>query len=114
MPNASRRAFLTACALSWGVPFVDPNRVAGSPPAGNPPELSAVEFTTHQRARREELWKLLGDLPPHDRPLGSKLLASEKHPGFTLERLELDLNGLEPVPALLLIPDKRAPESARA
>jgi dienelactone hydrolase len=35
------------------------------------------------------------------------LLKTEKHEGYTLERLVLDLNGVEPVPALLLIPDKR-------
>jgi len=31
---------------------------------------------------------------------------TEKHDGYTLERWVLDLNGLEPVPALLLIPDR--------
>jgi hypothetical protein len=35
------------------------------------------------------------------------LLRTEKHAGYTLERLVLDPNGIEPVPALLLIPDKR-------
>jgi dienelactone hydrolase len=34
-------------------------------------------------------------------------MSSEKHDGYTLQRLILDLNGAEPVPALLLIPDKR-------
>ena len=34
-------------------------------------------------------------------------MSTEKHEGYTLERLVLDLNGIEPVPALLLIPDKR-------
>src|SRR5205085_10068885 len=36
-----------------------------------------------------------------------KRLKTEKAEGYTLEHLELDLNGLEPVPAYLLIPDKR-------
>jgi hypothetical protein len=49
----------------------------------------------------------LGDLPPPNRKVGAKLLASEKHPRFTLERLELDTNGVEPVPAYLLVPDER-------
>jgi len=35
------------------------------------------------------------------------VVATEKHDGYTLQRLVLDLNGVEPVPALLLIPDKR-------
>jgi hypothetical protein len=34
-------------------------------------------------------------------------VSTERHEGYTLERLVLDLNGVEPVPALMLIPDKR-------
>jgi hypothetical protein len=50
---------------------------------------------------------LLGDLPWQYRASPPKLIKTEKHDGYTLERLVLDLNGIEPVPALLLIPDKR-------
>jgi cephalosporin-C deacetylase-like acetyl esterase len=35
------------------------------------------------------------------------VLSTEEHDGYTLQRLVLDLNGSEPVPALLLIPTKR-------
>jgi len=63
-------------------------------------------FTARQLRRRKELWGLLGDLPWDHRPAPPRLVKTEKHQGFTLERLVLDLNGLEPVPALLLIPDK--------
>src|SRR5262249_46870106 len=37
----------------------------------------------------------------------ARLIRTTRHPGFTLEHLELDLNGVEPVPALLLLPDRR-------
>jgi len=50
---------------------------------------------------------LLGDLPWNHRLGPVKLVGTEKHDGYRLERLLLDLNGEEPVPALLLIPDKR-------
>jgi len=50
----------------------------------------------------------LGDLPWDHRPGEARLLKTENHEGYTLKRLVLDLNGIEPVPALLLIPDKRA------
>jgi hypothetical protein len=50
---------------------------------------------------------LLGDLPWQHQAAKPKLLSTEKHEGYTLERLVLDLNGIERVPALLLIPDKR-------
>lgn len=58
-------------------------------------------------ARRKELWSLLGDLPWKHRPAAPRLLKTEKHDGYALERLVLDLNGEEEVPALLLIPEKR-------
>ena len=57
-------------------------------------------------ARRKELWSLLGDLPWKHRPAAPRLLKTEKHDGYALERLVLDLNGEEEVPALLLIPEK--------
>jgi hypothetical protein len=64
-------------------------------------------FAAAQQSRREELWGLLGDLPWQYRPGPPKLVSSTKHEGYTLERLVLDCNGNETVPALLLIPDKR-------
>ncbi|MDX2029237.1 MAG: acetylxylan esterase [Blastocatellia bacterium] len=69
------------------------------------------EFAAHQRERRRLLWSLLGDLPTKHRPGPPKLLRKEKGPGYTLEHLVLDLNGIEPVPAILLIPDKRQPKA---
>src|SRR5947209_384359 len=64
------------------------------------------EFTAFQAKRRRELWSLLGDLPEKRQP-HAKLLKTEKAPGYTLEHLELDLNGFEAIPAYLLLPDKR-------
>ena len=69
-------------------------------------DKDARQFAARQHQRRRELWDLLGDLPPKRDPQ-ARLLKTEKHPGYTLEHLELDLNGMEPVPALLLIPDNR-------
>ena len=76
----------------------------GAPPVNHTP----AEFAAYQAKRRKDLWDLLGDLPWQHTPGPSTLLAREKYDGFTLERLVLDLNGIEPVPAILLIPDKRA------
>src|SRR5262252_8025462 len=64
-------------------------------------------FAVIEAQRRRELWSLLGELPGQHGPGPAKVLRTEKHEGYTLERLILDLNGEEPVPALLLIPDKR-------
>lgn len=64
------------------------------------------QFAAYQAERRQELWALLGDLPPWQRP-AARLRKIERHPDYTLEHLELELNGLEPVAALLLVPDQR-------
>ena len=57
--------------------------------------------------RRKELWSVLGDLPWTHRPPAPRLLSTEQHDGYTLERLLLDLNGEDDVPAVLLIPGER-------
>ncbi len=63
-------------------------------------------FSDQQDLRRAALWKLLGDLPRPHAPAPAKLVRIEKHNGYTLERLVLELNGIEPVPAILLIPER--------
>ncbi|MCX6626989.1 MAG: hypothetical protein NTW28_05090 [Candidatus Solibacter sp.] len=55
-------------------------------------------------ARRRELYGLLGDLPPRQRPISARTLSVEERPGFMLEKLVLDINGLEPVAAYLVKP----------
>jgi len=101
MPRQHRRDFLkqSAAMLAW----------EGLPPATGSPRgpMSKTAFAAYQSKRRKELWGLLGDLPWQHPSGPAKLLKTEKHEGYTLERLVLDLNGIEPVPALLLIPDKR-------
>src|ERR1700751_472567 len=81
-------------------PQVDKGSSVSSPSARS-------EFAIYQERRRWELWSLLGDLPWDHEPAAPKLVRQEKHDGYTLERWSLDLNGVEPVPALLLIPDHR-------
>ncbi len=71
------------------------------------------DFAVKQTRQRERLWELLGQLPRDHKP-GAPQLRKSVHidgpegAGYTLEYLELDLNGLERVPAILLIPDRRA------
>lgn len=50
------------------------------------------------------LYQLLGDLPPRHRKVTARSLSTEARPGYLLEKLELDLNGLEPVPAWFVRP----------
>src|SRR5262245_46727985 len=95
-----RRTFLqqSAACLSLGAGLAMTETHAAEP--------SRDEFAAAQEKRRKELWSLLGDLPER-RPPKAKLLKTEKREGYTLEHLELDLNGIEAAPAYLLVPDKR-------
>jgi len=101
MVGSSRRQFLrnTVAAAASGA-------LAGAKSFPNP-DHDTASFASMQAERRRELWSLLGELPRQHRSGPAKVLRTEKHEGYTLERLILDLNGEEPVPALLLIPDKR-------
>ena len=54
--------------------------------------------------RRNELYALLGDLPPRDRPVGATLVSREERKDYVLETLALDINDSEPVPAYFTKP----------
>src|SRR3954470_7977337 len=55
-------------------------------------------------ARRKELWSLLGDLPDKNRLITVKQFSREARDGYILEKLELDLNGIQGVPAYFAKP----------
>ena len=55
-------------------------------------------------ARRRELYALLGDLPARNRPIAGKKRGEEEREGYLLESWDLDLNGVETVPAYLARP----------
>ncbi|MCL6443068.1 MAG: dienelactone hydrolase family protein [Alicyclobacillus sp.] len=54
--------------------------------------------------RRAELYALLGDLPPRERPIDARYLGEEVRDTYVIEHLLLDLNGMEPVPAYFIRP----------
>lgn len=58
------------------------------------------------REQRKRLYELLGDLPDRGRPIRARTVSQEERDGYVLEKLELDLNGIEPVPALFARPRK--------
>jgi hypothetical protein len=115
--RSSRREFLqksAALAVSGSAAITAPasDRIfpASSPQteqAKQPSAPPASAFAVKQDERRRELWSLLGDLPWDHTPGPVKVLSKEENDDYTLERLVLDLNGVEAVPALLLIPHKR-------
>ncbi|MGH9372617.1 MAG: dienelactone hydrolase family protein [Vicinamibacterales bacterium] len=54
--------------------------------------------------RRRELYALMGDLPDRQRPIGGTKRQEEQRDGYVLETWELDLNGIEHVPAYVARP----------
>ena len=101
---STRREFLQASAAATVSAAVSASNSLAQLAAEAP---SDEAFLARQKERRKELWGLLGDLPWGHKPGPVKLVSKEEHEDYTLERLELDLNGVESVPALLLIPRKR-------
>ena len=61
-------------------------------------------MTTSRQERRQELWSLMGDLPAWDREISVSLVLEEERESYVLEKLVLDLNGIEPVPAYFVRP----------
>ena len=57
-----------------------------------------------QQARRRRLYGLLGDLPPRRRRISCRKVAEEEREHYVLEKLVLDLNGIEDVPAYFVRP----------
>jgi dienelactone hydrolase len=97
--NITRRQFVSQSALLTASISLSLNSAARSLAAQ--PETA---FYAYQQHRRADLWGLLGQLPWQHEPAPPRLVSREEHDKYTLERLVLDLNGIEPVPALLLIP----------
>jgi len=54
--------------------------------------------------RREQLYSLLGDVPPGNQALSARVRSEEEYDGYILQTLELDLNGIESVPAYFVKP----------
>ena len=102
MNRLDRRSFVHGCGAAWAM------GVGGWMMGATKAQAADGDFQAQQQRRREELWGLLGELP-RGRAVGpARKVKSEQRDGYTLEHLELDLNGSEPVPAFLLLPDRRA------
>jgi acetyl esterase/lipase len=63
---------------------------------------------TNQEERRQQLYALLGDLPDRSREISATKVDEERRDAYILEKLLLDLNGIEPVPAYFVRPLKSA------
>jgi hypothetical protein len=66
-------------------------------------EVSATEAVSKE-SRREELYKLMGRVPDKDRPISIETVSREETDEMIVEKLLMDLNGLEKVPAYFTKP----------
>jgi dienelactone hydrolase len=101
MAELARRDFLRTSGAGLGA------ALAGSAaPAGAGLPVPAAVGRAHRDApsRRGRLYERLGDLPDRHRPITATKRGEEERDGYVLESWVLDLNGLEPVPALLALP----------
>lgn len=57
-----------------------------------------------KQSRREQLYSLLGDLPQCSSTPSAQKIITEEHENYILEKLVLDLNGIEAVPAYFVKP----------
>ena len=88
----ARRDILTLAGLASISPFaVD---------EAEPQNRASAQSDT----RRRELYALLGDLPARSRPISGKKRSEQERDGYLLETWDLDLNGIENVPAYLARP----------
>jgi acetyl esterase/lipase len=62
------------------------------------------EDAPNPEQRRRELYSLLGHLPDRSRPISARKRDEQEREGYVLETWELDLNGIEPVPAYVARP----------
>jgi len=99
---STRREFLQSSAM-----LVASGATSNTTRVSDDTSSTAAAMEASRAQRRKELWGLLGDLPWQHQPTPPRLIQKEEHEGYTLERWVLDLNGTEPVPALLLVPHKR-------
>lgn len=68
------------------------------------PQITPSRAMAAEPDRRKELYDLLGKLPPRDRKVSAQLVSTEDRGAYVLEKLVLDLNGIESAPAYFAKP----------
>lgn len=63
--------------------------------------------SSEKEVKRLQLYELLGDLPDRTRKISAVKIAEEQRDSYILEKLMLDLNGIELVPAYFVRPQKQ-------
>ncbi len=97
--NMTRRGMLRSGGILTAAAF------ATLFPSGNSVKAQTMSMSDKKKEQhRQELYSLLGDLPDRDRPVSAELISKDRTTDYILEKLVLDLNGFEPVPAYFVRP----------
>jgi hypothetical protein len=98
-----RREVLTLAGLA-SFATLDWSATAEGAAAAEQRQGAAGRGSSGEGGRRQELYRTLGDLPDRNRAVGGRKRGEEERDGFVLETWELDLNGVEAVPAYVARP----------
>jgi acetyl esterase/lipase len=105
--DSTRRQLLAAGGVGLGA-MLAPEALgaAAAPDAAKAPASPNSPGRAHRdaAAQRQRLYSLLGDLPDRSRPIAAKTRSTVEREGYILEALDLDLNGIENVPAYFARP----------
>lgn len=92
-----RREMLALASLTpWSMMSAAADGGVGQAPSGS--------ASARPARRRSELYSLLGDLPDRRRPVSGRKRLETVRDGYVLETWDLDLNGIEAVPAYVARP----------
>src|SRR4051812_5231858 len=91
---------MAMCSFSW-------DTIASTVYCLNSPEGDDIRMNYRKEKRRQELYTLLGDLPDHTQ-ISARKIDEEEHESYILEKLQLNLNGIEIVPAYFIKPKNAA------
>jgi acetyl esterase/lipase len=102
-PALARRDLLTLAGLASlsTLAAAEGTEGGGQTPADGTPRVTASQSPA---ARRAQLYGLLGDLPDRRRRIGESKRHEQERDGYVLETWDLDLNGVEIVPAYVARP----------
>jgi acetyl esterase/lipase len=107
MHDPTRRQLLVGGGGGLGALLAaDALEAAVAPGLAQPGVSTLSPGRSHRDAagKRRLLYSMLGDLPDRSRPISAKTRSVEERDGFVLETLDLDLNGIENVPAYFARP----------
>jgi hypothetical protein len=102
-----KRSVLLLLLLFGSQSFVARHQTSGIDQASMNLDTTKEELAASKKKRREELYQLLGKLPDRHRPISVKVVSREETAELVVEKLLMNLNGIEEVPAYFTKPKNK-------